>query len=316
MPKDKKPSLLGKLTVGMLIILVVLAVYVPLNVRFHLQYLKFPDLRYRPMDAVDIQVQVSPIDGMEMVFVPAGPFMMGSRQGDRQAYASEKPVHEVVLDAYWIDRTEVTNSEYALCVQAGACEPPTAFGMEKLNSNQREWYYSNPEYDNYPVVYVDWDAARIYCEWAGRRLPTEAEWEKAARGTDQRWFPWGNKNIRGDFLNMADRGTGYDYSYNLIEDGYDDTSPVGNYPKGASPYGAYDMAGNVWEWVSDWFGRDYYAQSPLENPTGPESGTMKVLRGGSFNNSNWGVRPTTRSYLGPLYAYGYVGFRCAQPAEQ
>lgn len=315
MPEQKKSTLLAILTKGMLIILVFLVVYVPLNTYYHFNYIRLPDLRYRPMDPVEIRVQTSPVDGMERVYVPAGPFIMGSRPGDSQASSGEKPPHEVYLDAFWIDRTEVTNGQYALCVEAGACKPPTAFGMLKENSNSREWYYGNPEYDDFPVIYVDWDAARIYCQWAGRRLPTEAEWEKAARGTDQRWYPWGNRNVRGAFANLADRGTGYEYSYNLAEDGYDDTSPAGNYPKGASPYGAYDMAGNVWEWVSDWFSRDYYAVSPYQNPTGPEMGSTKTLRGGSYNNSNWGIRSTTRSYLGPLYAYGYVGFRCVQPEE-
>ncbi len=112
-------------------------------------------------------------------------------------------------------------------------------------------------------------------------------------------------------LDTGDRGTGHEYSYNLVDDGYTDTAPAGNYPAGASPYGAYDMAGNVWEWTTDWYSRTYYTLSPYKNPTGPESGTLKILRGGSYNNSNWGIRSTTRSYLGPLYAYGYVGFRCA-----
>jgi eukaryotic-like serine/threonine-protein kinase len=248
---------------------------------------------------------------MEMVYVPAGPFIMGSKEDDSKAYASEKPAHEVYLDAFWIDRTEVTNGQYARCVDTGVCEHPTAFGVEKTDSVTRDWYYSNPAYDDYPVINVNWNAARVYCEWAGRRLPTEAEWEKAARGTDQRWFPWGNKNVRGSYLNLADRGTGYEHSYNLVDDGYDDTSPAGNYPAGASPYGAYDMAGNVWEWTADWYSRSYYRESPYENPTGPETGALKVLRGGSYNNGNWAIRPTTRSYLGPIYAYAYIGFRCA-----
>ena len=196
------------------------------------------------------------------------------------------------------------------------CEPPTSFGVEKIRSNTRDWYYGNPEYERYPVVYVDWDSAVSYCEWTGRRLPTEAEWEKAARGTDQRWYPWGNLNVRGSLVNLADRGSGQEYSYNLVEDGFTDTSPAGNYPEGASPYGAYDMAGNVWEWVSDWYSRTYYSVSPSENPAGPESGSLKVLRGGSYNNSNLSIRPSTRSYLGPMYAYGYVGFRCAEGMVQ
>ena len=310
-PDMGKKTLIGRLTPFMLFVLIFLAIFIPLNTYFHFNYLKLPDPDYKPMQAITIQTQVSAQDQMEMVFVPAGKFMMGSQPDDDEAYASEKPAHEVYLDAFWIDRSEVTNAQYALCVSSGMCEPPTAFGVEKKNSNTYSWYYGNPEYDHFPVVYVDWEAAENYCEWAGRRLPTEAEWEKAARGTDQRWYPWGNENVRGSLVNLADRGTGQAYSYNLVEDGYNDTSPAGNYPEGASPYGAYDMAGNVWEWVSDWYGRTYYSASPSENPNGPETGTLKVLRGGSYNNGNWAIRTTTRSYLGPLYAYGYVGFRCA-----
>ncbi len=303
------------LTSVMLLIIIGLIVYVPLNIYFHFYNLRFPDPNYRAMEPVEIKTRFSEIDGMEQVFVPAGVFIMGADMDDKEAIASEKPAHEVYLYAYWIDRTEVTNSQYALCVSAGVCQPPTAFGQERVNSIHYEWYYGNPEFDNYPVIYVDWDSALTYCEWAGRRLPTEAEWEKAARGTDQRWFPWGNKNVRSTFVNLADRNTRFDHSYNLVDDGYTDTAPVGSYPDGASPYGAYDMAGNVWEWVSDWYSKTYYSESPFENPTGPVSGTHKALRGGSYNNSNWSIRTTMRSYLGHLYAYGYVGFRCSQPAS-
>ncbi len=316
MPEKKKfQRLFNLITSGMLLVLIFLVVYVPLNIYFHFYYLRFPDPDYQAMEPVEIGIQLSSVDDMQQVYVPAGTFTMGAAIQDKEAIASEKPAHEVYLDAYWIDRTEVTNSQYARCVSAGTCQPPTAFGQERTNSIHYEWYYGNPQYDDYPVIYVDWDAAQTYCEWAGRRLPTEAEWEKAARGTDQRWYPWGNKNIRSSFVNLADRSAHYDHSYNLINDGFVDTAPVGNYPKGASPYGAYDMAGNVWEWVEDWYSQTYYSQSPVENPTGPESGTRKVLRGGSYNNSNWSIRTTMRSYLGPLYGYGYVGFRCAQDAS-
>ena len=312
MPDQPFKSIIKRImTIGMAVTILFLVIFVPLNSYYHFNYLKLPDLRYKPMEPVEIRMQVSPVDGMEMVYVPAGTFVMGAKLDDDEAYASEKPAHEVYLDAYWIDRTEVTNAQYALCVSAGACEPPTAFGMVKLNSNKRPWYYSNPEFDDYPVVYVDWEAAGIYCDWAGRHLPSEAEWEKAARGTDQRWYPWGNKNVAGNLVNLADRHTNYQYSFRFVDDGYLDTSPAGNYPAGASPYGAYDMAGNVWEWVADWFSRGYYASSPHDNPTGPETGIHKVLRGGCYNSSNWGIRSTMRSYLGPLYAYGYIGFRCA-----
>jgi len=295
--------------------LALLVIFIILNTIFHFNYLRFPDFSYQPMDPVTMRTQVSPVDGVPMVYVPAGAFMMGVKQVDEEGSSDEKPLHEVDLDAFWIDQTEVTNVQYVLCVQAGVCEPPTAFGVVKPNSNTRPFYYGNPDFADYPVVYVNWYAAQAYCQWAGRRLPTEAEWEKAARGTDQRWYPWGDQNVAGTLVNLADRIYGTDFSFTLVNDGYYDTSPVGSYPRGASPYGALDMAGNVWEWTADWFSADYYAQSPLHNPTGPVEGSSRALRGGSFNNSNRTIRTTERSYLGPLFAYGYIGFRCAVSAD-
>ena len=173
-------------------------------------------------------------DGMTGLYVPAGAFLMGSRDDDPQSWADETPRHKVTLDAYWIDRTEVTNVMYARCVQAGVCKAP------KLSrSYTRESYFGNPQYENYPVIYVSWGAAYRYCQWAGRRLPTEAEWEKAARGTTGQRYPWGNQPPD------ATRGNG--------EEPGSDTAAVGSYPAGISPYGALDMTGNVWEWISDWY---------------------------------------------------------------
>ena len=188
---------------------------------------------------------VSPIDGMKMVYVPAGEFQMGSEDGEDD----EKPVHTVYLDAFWIDQTEVTNTMYARCVEAGACG---SFGSS--------------EFDDYPVSSL-WQDARNYCEWVNRRLPTEAEWEKAARGTDERMYPWGN-TIDESYAN---------YSQNV-----GGTTPVGSYEKGVSFYGAYDMAGNESEWVADWFDENYYSTSPSSNPLGPNSGEFRVARGGSW----------------------------------
>ena len=170
---------------------------------------------------------VSETDGMVLVYVPAGEFRMGSAGSDSQAQDNEKPQHTVYLDAFWMDRTEVTNALYALCVKAGACQPPLS-----VNYSWRESYYGNSQYDGYPVVYVSWKDAAAYCEWAGRWLPTEAEWEKAARGTDGRLYPWGNAEPDANRLNF---------------NGNVDARAVGSYPSGASPYGALDMAGNVWE---------------------------------------------------------------------
>jgi len=246
----------------------------------------------------------SPMDGMLMVYVPEGNFSMGSNEGD----SDEQPVHTVYLDAYWIDSTEVINAMYALCVQAGTCQPPKDTGSYTRNS-----YYGNSQYDNYPVIYVDWNMAKDYCTWAGRRLPTEAEWEKAARGTDGRIYPWGNTFDchKGNF----DDETQID-SYVVPGgpdcDGYVDTSPVGNFSSGAGPYGALDMAGNAWEWVADWYSETYYASSPASNPQGPASGPSRVLRGGSWSSRDSYVRSAYRRRIDPSNALNIVGFRCSR----
>ena len=232
---------------------------------------------------------ISPIDNAVMVFVPAGPFEMGSDNGN---FGVVEKAHTVTLDDYWIDRTEVTNALYELCVQAGACVPP-----RKIDSPTRSNYYGDARYDNYPVIYVDWNQANDYCEWAGKRLPTEAEWEKAARGTDGLTYPWGNDAPNDTLLNF-DSNVG-------------DTTEVGSYPDGASLYGALDMAGNVEEWVADWFGGDYYVNSPSENPTGPSSGQYRVLRGGSWNHSESLVRAAGRFWNVPAASNDYIGFRCS-----
>lgn len=236
--------------------------------------------------------QVSPMDGMVMNYVPAGPFGMGSTyehaDGDCKEYtrklsnydcyqdwfSNELPFHTVELDAYWIDQTEVTNSMYALCVQAGACQPPG-----HTNSDTRTSYYDNPEHKDFPVIYTSWFDAEDYCTWAGRRLPSEAEWEKAARGTTEQVYPWGDMPADETLL-----------SFNIPGN---DTNAVGKLPLAASPFGALDMAGNVWEWVSDWYQSDYYAQSPINNPQGPPSGDYRVIRGGSFHNNEGIVGKTS-----------------------
>jgi formylglycine-generating enzyme required for sulfatase activity len=227
-------------------------------------------------------------DGMTLLYVPASEFMMGSEAGE----LNEKPVHEVSLDAFWIDRTEVTNAMYALCVDAQQCNPPT-----EISSASRVEYFGNPEFDNYPVVFVSWEDANDYCAWADRRLPTEAEWEKAARGTDGRTYPWGDVSPETNLLN-----------YNL-EVG--DTTEVDKYPGGASPYGALDMAGNVWEWVADWDSATYYVSSPPSNPLGPDTGESRVLRGGSWATPEYYVRSALRGANLPEYSNYTAGFRCA-----
>jgi serine/threonine-protein kinase len=228
------------------------------------------------------------VDSAIVVFVPAGEFEMGSESG-----YDEQPVHTVTLDDFWIDRTEVTNAMYALCVEAGACEPP-----RDASSYSRSSYYGDSEFDSYPVIYVSWDDASDYCAWAGRRLPTEAEWEKAARGTDARTYPWGNGAPDESQMN-----------FNAL---VGDTSEAGTYPDGASPYGALDMAGNVWEWVADWYDESYYAGSPSENPQGPSSGESRVLRGGSWLVSVLNVRAAFRYWIEPARSLSDFGFRCAR----
>ncbi len=230
-----------------------------------------------------------PADGMLMMFVPAGEFTMGSENGSND----ERPIHTVTLDAYWIDRTEVTNKMYSLCVQAGACQPP-----KQTESYTRSSYYGNSEYDDYPVIYVDWNMAKTYCDWAGARLPTEAEWEKAARGTDGRTYPWG-EDIDCNKANY----------YGCVRN----TIKVGSYDYGKSPYGVFDMAGNVWEWVADWYDSNYYANSPSSNPQGPASGQYRrVLRGGAWLDYNNLARSADRSRDYPSNTSYDFGFRCSR----
>jgi eukaryotic-like serine/threonine-protein kinase len=230
-----------------------------------------------------------------MVHVPAGDFLMGSRSGDPQADRDEMPQHTVYLDAFSIDKYEVTNALYKSCVDAGKCQAPNP-----TSSYTRSAYYGNPSFDNYPVVNVPWYEANAYCEWAGKRLPTEAQWEKAARGTDGRIYPWGN-NWDATKLNAW-----------ISNPRAGDTAAVGSYPSGASPYGALDMAGNVWEWGADWYDPNYYSHSPTRNPPGPSSGQYKVLRGGSWASGMADVRAANRDWDGPSYLYGHLGFRCAK----
>ncbi len=235
--------------------------------------------------------RTSPSDGLEMLYVPAGPFLMGSAGG----YPDEQPEHTVDLSAFWIDRTEVTNGAYGLCVQAGACKPPS-----RKSSNGIDNYFGNPDYAAFPVIFVSWTAADTYCAWMGGRLPPEAEWEKAARGTDGRVYPWGDAPPDATRANFGDNKW--------------DVVAVGQYPAGASPYGLLDMAGNVWEWTGDWYGLDYYKQSPASNPSGPDTGTRRVLRGGSWNFDTPGLRTTYRLSKAPDFVYADTGFRCVLPA--
>jgi serine/threonine-protein kinase len=255
-------------------------------------------------------------DGMTMVYVPAGEFTMGRSANESltecqryetectlDLFTDEEPPHTVFLDAFWMDQTEVTNAMYAKCVAADACKP-----LDYMNSFSRSNYYDNPEFNDYPVVFINWDAATAYCTWAGRRLPTEAEWEKAARGpaTDAEnthTFSWGD-NISCNEANYYDFYNGDRYCVG-------DTSKVGSYESGKSPYGAYDLTGNVMEWVRDLYSPTYYQRSPSSNPLGAESGDYHLLRGGSWYSYIHEVRTTERLEVPSFFTNHYVGFRCA-----
>jgi len=271
-----------------------------------------PTATFTPTPGIGSKL-IRPADRMTMVYVPEGNFTMGMDANvamticqrfyngcrTRNWFTDEEPIHNVFLDAYWIDQTEVTNGMYALCVQAGSCQLPTA-----SSSYTRNDYYGNPQYDNYPVIYVDWNDAQAYCSWADARLPSEAEWEKAARGMNASIYPWGDNDPTCTLANLDPY---------LRNDCLGDTSVVGSYLSGASPYGALDMAGNVWEWVADWYSKIYYSQSPSSNPTGPVSGQYRVFRGGSFGNDGGFSRSAFRGggrYL-PTFSEWDVGFRCA-----
>jgi len=254
-----------------------------------------------------IALEINPIDGAEYVLVPAGEFLMGSESGkDPYFWGAEGPEHMVFLDEYWIYRTEVTNGMYQACVEEQKCPKP-----QYLNSVDVSDYYGNPEYDEYPVIHVTFTHAQAYCNWAGGKLPTEAQWEKAARGNEGNMFPWGNDLPDADLVNLCDsscaRGSERE---NHFSDGYPGTSPVGSFPNGASPYGALDMAGNVWEWTSDYFQPTYYSVSPDDNPLGPNSGTTRTIRGGSWTNPTSGIRTTARTSLTPGKILDTLGFRC------
>lgn len=260
-----------------------------------------------PLDNTLFFALVESIGEMVMVPVPAGTFQMGcdpDHDGGSICGSQELPLHAVYLDAYSVGKTEVTNAHYSLCVAVGTCTPPV--GVSTL---ARPSYFVDPAYANRPVINVSWYQADEYCRWAGMRLPTEAEWEKAARGSsDTRAYPWGDQAPTCALANFSPYGG---------DSCVGDITAVGSYPAGASIYGVLDMAGNAWEWVNDWWQEDYYSVSPASNPPGPAMGSYKVLRGGCWYNFGSYLKVAARNAASPpTNQVGYAGFRCASTPER
>jgi len=241
-----------------------------------------------------LPAEIKDSKNVPMVLIPAGEFTMGS---DTSGDAASKPASQVYLDAFYIDKYEVTNEMYDACAYAVECRKPLQPG-----SVTRTTYFANPVFANYPVIYVDWKMANAYCAWRGARLPTEAEWEKAARGTDERIYPWGSEEL--------------DCSYTNYGGCVGDTTPVDQHDKGQSPYGIFGMAGNVWEWTSSL--DKLYPYDATDGREDPSAFGNRIARGGSwhaFGNSG-NVRTDTRLSLDPGYYGAYVGLRCIRSIEQ
>jgi len=254
----------------------------------------------------------SDCDGVEdsgcTVDIPQGEALIGSNEmsevipGQFISYWDERPEHEVEIDDFHIDLYEVTNFQYRRCVAEGDCEAPAS-----VASRTRADYYDNPEYGGYPVIGVSYDQAEDHCEWRGGRLPTEAEWEKAAKGPspNDQTAPWGYLEEQVDWIEDCDKG-----NYGLC---LSDTARVGSYPDGISHYGLYDACGNVMEWVADWYHTSYYTEPEAsdDDPTGPTSGRFRVLRGGNWNTGWYDCRVVRRRYADPEYTNDGIGIRCA-----
>lgn len=269
-----------------------------------------------------LTISTRPLDQMTMIFVPGGTFSMGSTEAEvkdaiafcKQHYSicnnwfymRENPQHLVTLRDFWLDQTEVSNAQYRQCVEAGICP-------ESIKCKKGEPTYQDAGKADHPVVCVSWDDARTYCQWAGARLPTEAEWEYAFRGEQNLIYPWGS-TFDGTKLNYCDVNCEQSHADKRYDDHYVKTAPVGSFPQDVSWCGALDMSGNISEWVSDWSGS--YSSKSEQDPTGPSSGSDKILRG-----CNWYFQPaycrgSARPPASPDTRYDYLGFRCAvSPVE-
>ena len=245
-----------------------------------------PESRKMPQDH-----EITGKDGAPMVLIPAGEFLMGSPDGGGEE--NEHPQHRVFLDAYYMDKFEVTVSRYAEFMRSTGQRAPAY--RDQVNTVR---------HSNLPVVGVDWHDAEAYCRWAEKRLPTEAEWEKAARGTDGRTYPWGNEPPTSRLANFGNSYTNNFYDERLAS--------VNSQEAGNSPYGLHHMAGNVWEWTADWYNATYYKTSPARNPPGPSSGEFRVFHGGSWFNAPAHVRSATRDRATFSNRDDTLGFRCAQ----
>lgn len=236
---------------------------------------------------------------------------MGSEDGN----SYEQPIHEVTLDAFWMDRTEVTNRQFAAFV----AETGYKTRADDLHAGDTWQHPRGPlsdihGLDNHPVVNISWGDSLAFATWASGRLPTEAEWEYAARGPQSLTYPWGNV-FEGRWLNFCDVNCRFDWADKSVDDGYELTAPVATYPEGDTWIGAVDMAGNVWEWVNDWYEGDYYERSPNANPPGPRTGDAKVLRGGSWLNGGWDSRSAFRLNFYAAYWASNIGFRVVEPVS-
>jgi sulfatase modifying factor 1 len=255
-----------------------------------------------PASGAEFPKTVTGKDGAPLVLIPAGEFLMGTSISQRDGGRDEYPEHRIFLNAFYMDAYEVTNGRYLDFIKATGHRLPEHPRDKKLTL----WKGStvSDTFKDHPVVNVDWVDADAYCSWAGKRLPTEAEWERAARGITGRRFPWGDvepTRTLANYLNQWRNGAGLE--------------PVGNHQQGASPEGVYDLQGNVWEWVSDWYDPRYYEKGPIRNPKGPMEGTRKVIRGSGWESEAPLLRSAHRLSSDPTNRNHSLGFRCAADAQ-